>query len=149
MKKKPVMPPTYLFIAIVIMVALHFSFPAAIIIRIPWNLVGMIPLAAGVILNLVADKDFKQHRTTVKPFEESTVLLTSGVYRLSRNPMYLGFELILIGVALLLGSLTPLAVVLLFPLLMEARFIRAEERMLDRQFGRSWSAYQEEVRRWI
>ena len=149
MKKKPVMPPTYLFIAIVIMVALHFSFPAAIIIRIPWNLVGMIPLAAGVILNLVADKDFKQHRTTVKPFEESTVLLTSGVYRLSRNPMYLGFELILIGVALLLGSLTPLAVVLLFPLLMEARFIRAEERMLARQFGRSWSAYQEEVRRWI
>ena len=149
MKNKPVMPPTYLFIAIVIMVALHFILPAAIIIRTPWHMTGIIPLVTGLILNLVADRDFKKHRTTVKPFEESTALITAGVYRLSRNPMYLGFELILIGVALFLGSLTPFAVVILFPLLMEARFIRAEEQMLAQQFGRSWLAYKEEVRRWI
>jgi protein-S-isoprenylcysteine O-methyltransferase Ste14 len=149
MKNKPILPPTYLLIAIVIMVALHFIFPAAIIIRMPWNLLGVIPLAAGVILNLVADRDFKKHQTTVKPFEEATVLITTGVYRLSRNPMYLGFELILIGVALLLGSLTPLAVVILFPILMEALFIRVEEQMLTQQFGPSWLAYQKEVRRWI
>ena len=149
MKNKPVMPPTYLLISIVIMVVLHFLVPAAIIIRIPWSFGGVIPLAAGVILNLVADRDFKKRRTTVKPFEESTALITTGVYRLSRNPMYLGFELILIGVALLLGSLTPYAVVILFPLLIEARFIRAEEQMLARLFGQSWSAYQKEVRRWI
>ena len=149
MKNKPVLPPTYLLIAIVIMVALHFIFPTVIIIRMPWNLLGVIPLAVGVILNLIADRDFKKHRTTVKPFEESTVLITTGVYQLSRNPMYLGFELILIGVALLLGSLTPLAVVILFPILMESLFIRAEEQMLARQFGPSWLTYQEEVRRWI
>jgi len=149
MKNKPVMPPTYLFIAIVIMVALHFILPAAIIIRTPWHMTGIIPLVTGLILNLVADRDFKKHRTTVKPFEESTALITAGVYRLSRNPMYLGFELILIGVALFLGSLTPFAVVILFPLLMEALFIRAEEQMLAQQFGRSWLAYKEEVRRWI
>jgi protein-S-isoprenylcysteine O-methyltransferase Ste14 len=149
MKNKPILPPTYLFIAIVIMAALHFVFPAAIIIRTPWNLLGVIPLVAGVILNLVADRDFKKHRTTVKPFEEATVLITTGVYWLSRNPMYLGFELILIGVALLLGSLTPFAVVIIFPILMEALFIRAEEQMLARQFGPSWLAYQKKVRRWI
>ncbi len=149
MKNKPVMPPTYLFIAIVIMVALHFILPVATIGQTLWKLVGIVPLAAGLILNLVADRDFKKHRTTVKPFEESTALITAGVYRLSRNPMYLGFELILIGVALFLGSLTPFAVVILFPLLMEALFIRAEEQMLAQQFGRSWLAYKEEVRRWI
>jgi protein-S-isoprenylcysteine O-methyltransferase Ste14 len=149
MKNKPILPPTYLLIAIVVMVALHFLFPAAIIIRMPWSFVGVIPLAAGVILNLVADRDFKKRQTTVKPFEKSTVLITTGVYRLSRNPMYLGFELILIGLALLLGSLTPLAVVILFPALMESVFIRAEEQMLARQFGQRWIEYNEEVRRWI
>lgn len=149
MKNKPILPPNYLLVAIVVMVALHFIGPGPIIIQTPWNLAGVVPLAAGVILNLAADRDFKKHRTTVKPFEESTALVTTGVYRLSRNPMYLGFELILIGVALLLGSLTPLAVVILFPLLMEAFFIKAEEQMLARQFGQSWVAYTNQVRRWI
>jgi protein-S-isoprenylcysteine O-methyltransferase Ste14 len=149
MKNKPIFPPTYLFVAIVIMMGLHLIFPVATIIPAPWNITGIIPLAAGVILNLEADREFKKHRTTVKPFEESTALITTGVYRLSRNPMYLGFELILIGVALLLGSVTPLAVVLLFPLLLETRFIRAEEQMLAQQFGQHWLAYKEQVRRWI
>jgi protein-S-isoprenylcysteine O-methyltransferase Ste14 len=149
MKNNAVMPPTYLFIAVVIMMGLHLIFPVATIIPAPWNITGIIPLAAGVILNLVADRDFKKHRTTVKPFEESAVVITTGLYRLSRNPMYLGFELILIGVALFLGSLTPFLVVILFPLLMEALFIRAEEEMLAQQFGQHWLAYKEQVRRWI
>lgn len=48
-----------------------------------------------------------QAGTTVKPFQESTALITDGVFRLSRNPMYLGFVLVLTGIATLLGSLTP------------------------------------------
>jgi protein-S-isoprenylcysteine O-methyltransferase Ste14 len=63
--------------------------------------------------------------------------------------MYLGFELILIGVALFLGSLTPVILPILFPILMESRFIRPEEQMLAQQFGETWSEYKRQVRRWI
>jgi protein-S-isoprenylcysteine O-methyltransferase Ste14 len=149
MKDKPVLPPTYLLLALVMMLALHFLFPLAIAIKTPWLIVGTIPLAIGLILNLVADREFKKHQTTVKPFEESTTLITTGVYRISRNPMYLGFVLILSGVALFLGSLTPFAVVLFFPGLMEVVFIRPEEAMLEQQFGETWLAYKQQVRRWI
>lgn len=67
----------------------------------------MFPLIFGVALNISADRMFEQHKTTVKPFEESTALVTDGVFRFSRNPMYLGMVLILSGVVLLAGSTTP------------------------------------------
>ena len=149
MKNKPILPPTYLFLAIVIMLALHFLCPVAIAIKVAWNIVGLIPLTSGLILNLVADRAFKQQQTTVKPFEMSKALITTGAYRLSRNPMYLGFELILFGIAVFLGSLTPFAVVLVFPVLMEVVFIKREEVMLKQQFGVTWLAYQQKVRRWL
>jgi protein-S-isoprenylcysteine O-methyltransferase Ste14 len=63
--------------------------------------------------------------------------------------MCLGFVLILLGLALLAGSLSPFAVVIVFPLLMERLFIRVEERMLEEQFGRQWREYRATVRRWI
>ena len=63
----------------------------------------MVPLALGIALNLAADNSFKRYKTTVKPVENSTVLITAGVFRLSRHPMYLGFVLILVGITLLMG----------------------------------------------
>ena len=103
MKTKQILPPTYVLIALVVMLVLHFIFPGIKLIALPWNLLGLIPLVIGVALNLIADSAFRKAGTTVKPFQESTTLLTDGVYRISRHPMYLGFVLILIGVAILLG----------------------------------------------
>ena len=73
----------------------------------------MAPFTAGIVLNIVADRAFKQRKTTVKPFQESASLVTSGVYRLSRHPMYLGFVLILLSMAIFAGSLTPMLVTLI------------------------------------
>jgi len=149
MKSKGVLPPTYLFVAIVAMVALHFLLPGRHVIGFPWNLFGVVPVAAGLAMNLVADRAFKKHVTTVKPFEESATLITGGVFRISRHPMYLGFMLILAGIAVFMGSLTPYAVVVVFAVLMEVVFIRVEERMLEQKFGEAWLAYKAKVRRWI
>jgi protein-S-isoprenylcysteine O-methyltransferase Ste14 len=85
----------------------------------------------------------------VKPFEESTTLVTNGVFRLSRNPMYLGFVLLLAGLVMLLGSTTPWFVVIIFPIVMEMRFVRAEEAMLEARFGDSWLQYKRSVRKWL
>jgi protein-S-isoprenylcysteine O-methyltransferase Ste14 len=149
MKGKKVLPPTYLLVSIVIMLALHFLLPVPKIIPMPWNVLGIVPLACGIALNLAADKAFREVGTTVKPFEESKALLTSGVFRISRNPMYLGYELILIGIAIMLRSLTPYVVIPVFVVLMNRVFIRVEEQMLGKKFGPGWSEYGEKVRRWI
>lgn len=149
MKSKNILPPTYLFVAIVMMVILHFLFPLANIFPFPWNLLGLIPFVAGCVLNAFADRAFKQADTTVKPFQESTTLITDGVFRLTRHPMYVGFVLILLGIAIFVGSLTPYVVVVVFPILMEIVFSRIEERMLAETFGEKWVEYKKTVRRWI
>lgn len=103
----------------------------------------------GVSLNLIADIAFKKDQTTVKPFEASTSLVVTGVFQISRHPMYLGMVLILLGIAILMGTLTPLVVVAVFGILMELVFVRTEERMLEEQFGATWLAYKTKVRKWV
>jgi protein-S-isoprenylcysteine O-methyltransferase Ste14 len=149
MKRKPVLPPTYLLGAIIMMVAFHFVLPVARIIPFPWQLIGALPLALGAALNIIADKAFRDAKTTVKPFQESAALVTDGVYRISRHPMYLGFVLILLGLAILLGSLTPFFIVAIFAVVMDRVFIVVEERMLAEKFGRVWLDYKAKVRRWM
>jgi protein-S-isoprenylcysteine O-methyltransferase Ste14 len=149
MKNKTILPPTYLFAAIVLMVVLHFLFPGAKIIAFPWNLLGIIPAALGIGMNLITDKAFKKVGTTVKPYKESTTLITNGMFRVSRHPMYLGFVLILIGIAVFMGSVTPYAVIIVLAILLDVIFIRAEERLLEGTFGEAWVEYKQRVRRWV
>jgi protein-S-isoprenylcysteine O-methyltransferase Ste14 len=149
MKTRKVLPPTYLLFAVVIILMVHFVFPVMTIISLPWNLCGIIPVAFGIAINIMADDAFRRAQTTVKPFETSTSLVTSGVYRISRHPMYLGFVLILVGVAIVLGSLTPFVAIPIFAILMDMVFIQVEERMLEQEFGQVWLEYKHKVRRWI
>jgi len=149
MKTKPILPPTYLLIAMILMAILHFTFPGAIVIPQPWNLAGVIPIALGITINLIADKRFHEANTTVKPFEESSKLVADGVFRISRNPMYLGFVFILTGIAILLGSLSPFVILILFWIAMEKVFIETEEKMLAVRFGSQWTEYKTSVGRWL
>ena len=146
---KKILPITYFLGFIVLAVLLHFLLPLRQFLAFPWRLLGLVPLVIGIVLNLLADQTFKKHKTTVKPFEESKALVTGGVFRISRNPMYLGMTLILLGVALILGSATPFVVVLLFPVLLDRIFIVPEERMLENTFGDQFRLYRNRVRRWI
>jgi protein-S-isoprenylcysteine O-methyltransferase Ste14 len=149
MKAKAILPPTYLLVALILMALLHLAIPVVKFVPAPWNLLGILPVAGGIALNLLADRDFHRAETTVKPFETSSALVTTGVFRITRNPMYLGYVLILIGVGLLLRSLMPLVVIPVFGFLMAWIFIRAEEEMLQETFGPAWDAYAKQVRRWI
>lgn len=149
MKTKRVLPPVYFFISIVAMALLNFFGPVYGFARYPWNLLGLVPLGIGIALNLIADAAFKKEQTTVKPFEISTALITTGVFGISRNPMYLGMVLILIGIAILMGSLPPLIVIVFFTALMELVFVKTEEKMLEQHFGLTWTEYQSKVRKWI
>jgi protein-S-isoprenylcysteine O-methyltransferase Ste14 len=113
----------------------------------PWNLFGLLPLGFGLVVTLSADRAFQRVGTTVHPYKEPSQLIAHGAFRYSRNPMYLGFVLILLGMAVLLSSLSPFAVVLGFALAMDIVFIRVEERILAAMFGEDWARYQRRVRK--
>lgn len=149
MPNRKLLQPTYLYAAIGVMLILHLLLPGPRLLTVPLIFAGLLPLVAGVAINLLADRAFTQHHTTVRPFAESSALVTSGVFRRSRNPMYLGFVLGLVGIALLLGSLTPWIVVVLFPFVIHRQFIRFEERMLLDRFGPAYRDYRARTRRWL
>lgn len=149
MKSTKIMPPTWMSIAIITMLILNFVFPMASVVPPLWNLMGLVFMSSGVILNLIADKAFHQVDTTVKPFRESSSLVTRGVFQISRNPMYLGMVLVLAGIAILLRSFSPYLVIIAFVILIDRTYVRVEEYMLAKKFGAAWDRYKSKTRRWL
>ncbi len=139
----------YLLIVIIVAIVLDFVLPVTTVIPSPWTLLGLIPLIAGILINLNADGAFRRAKTAVCPFEASSVLVQDGPYRFSRNPMYLGFVLMLLGASILMGSLTPFLTVLVFAVLIDRMFINMEEQKLSHAFGSAWEKYKSHTRRWV
>ena len=144
----PFKPPALLLLLLVSMAGAHFVVPLALLLSFPWSLTGALLVAAGIALNIVADQLFKGYGS-VSACRGPDVLVTDGPYGLSRNPMYLGFAFILFGVALMLGSLSPLLLAASFIPLTNRLFIRHEESELEWLEGDAWAVYTTEVRRWL
>lgn len=144
-----ILPPVYFLIAIILAVAVHFLMPAGHLLPFPWRLVGLPLLLLGIILNVLADRSLKRHKTAVQPFVPSRILVTEGAFRLSRHPMYLGMILMIAGIAFLLGSVTPWLIVVMLAILLNTRFIKIEESMLETTFGEAYGAYKKRVRMWL
>jgi protein-S-isoprenylcysteine O-methyltransferase Ste14 len=104
----------------------------------------------GVVVSLLGVFSFQRARTTVNPMkpETSSLLVVSGIYRRTRNPMYLGFLFILLGWAAFLSNALAFAPLPAFVLYMNRFQIRPEERALESRFGREFLDYQGRVRRW-
>lgn len=144
----PFKPPTLLLILLILMPTAHLVLPITLLLPFPWNLVGVGLMIAGIALNIIADQLFKGYGS-ISACRGPDVLVTGGPYALSRNPMYLGFALILVGVAVLLGSLSPLLIAASFFPLTNRLFIRSEEAELAWLEGDEWQAYAANVRRWL
>ena len=142
-------PPVLLLIAVVLMVALHYVLPVARWLAWPWRALGALPIAMALLVGFWGAVQFRRHDTTIIPFEQSTALIAKGPYRYSRNPLYISMTLILVGLWILLGSLSPVVVVPLFVWWISTRFIANEERHLEAQFGRTYLEYKTKVRRWL
>lgn len=144
-----VLPPVYLLVALLLMAGLHVAFPVRQVIRFPYRYSGLLFVLGGILLVLWAARLFGQAGTTIKPFQEPSALVVRGPYRFTRNPMYVGMVGVLVGIALLLGSLSPWIIIPLFVMLIDTRVIRAEEAALDRMFGARYRTYKARVRRWV
>ncbi len=116
-----------------------------------WNAVGWGCVVLGVSLDGYAIASFLRSNTTVDPTrpDRASTLIVSGVYRVSRNPMYLGLALSLVGWTLLIGSPIFLPLVWLFTRVLDLVQIAPEETALRARFGESYDAYSRRVNRWI
>ena len=124
--------------------AFGFSFPAR-------SLFAMAVVSAGAAIAGIGIVSFRRAKTTVNPMkpDSSSALVVSGIYRLTRNPMYLGFWLILFGWAIFLSNLLAFLLLPVFIWYMNRFQIEPEEQALTSLFGQAFLSYRSRVRRWI
>src|SRR5262245_38772998 len=142
-------PPVILLLAIIAMFVLHPLLPIACLLTGPIRFLGAVPIAAGLALNVWGSRLFEKRQTTIKPTGHSSKLVIEGAFLRTRNPMYLGMTLILIGIALGMGTLSPWFVIPIFVAVIQTAFIRMEEHKMENEFGAEYIAYKQKVRRWI
>jgi len=121
-------------------------------LTIEWRIgVGLAVLLVGVVICLAGVLSFHHARTTVNPLkpETASALVSSGIYRYTRNPMYLGFATVLVAWSIFLAWPPALLGVLGFVLYMNRFQIAPEERALTKLFGDDFAQYCNRVRRWI
>jgi protein-S-isoprenylcysteine O-methyltransferase Ste14 len=144
-----ILPPVWFLLSVITMIGLDRFFPVRELFNPSIKYIGILPIILGISIVLYCAYIFRQKGTTIKPFEESTSLLTDGLFRYSRNPIYSSMVVALLGIWLVLGSLTPLMVIPIFLWLIQEKFIKQEELMLEDKFGQEYKSYQNKVRRWI
>lgn len=110
---------------------------------------GIAAILFGIIMAAISAGVFVKVDTGIEPFDEAKVLVTSGFYRFTRNPMYIGMFLILLGAGYMLGSVSALSPIPVFFLIIRNNFVLGEERFCEAAFGQQYLDYKTKVRRWV
>ncbi|MGR3343442.1 MAG: methyltransferase family protein [Paracoccaceae bacterium] len=142
-------PPVIFGAALLLGLALTFAYPVPMLPLTAQLSIGLIVIAAGVILIRNSMKAIDLADTTYDPFSASTALVTTGIYRFTRNPGYLGLTLIQIGLALMIDSFWIVLTGLVAVLVTTKFVIKLEEKKLERSFGQEYEDYLRKVRRWL
>lgn len=146
----PLLPPTLLMIFIALMVLLTASGESQFYIPSPYVFLGLVPIFLGFYLAAISSQLFERMQANVQTFGRPSALVTHGIFQYSRNPMYLGFVIALIGFAILFGaSLEHGLLVALFWLITDRWYIQVEEKAMLEAFGEPYLNYKRSVRRWI
>lgn len=112
-------------------------------------IMGSLLVVAGLILNIAGFVTQRRAGTDPIPFHPTTRIVSHGLYRFSRNPMYVGFGLWTFGIALLVNSVWMLLAAPIGLVLTDRFVIAKEERYLERKFGEEYLSYKRRVRRWL
>ncbi len=151
MRPRPtrLVPPVYFAIALCLIVLVERFVPD--VMRLPEfaRVLGWTSMGAGLVLFVTTVAAFHHSGTPLKPFKGPGTLMTGGMFRVSRNPIYLGMTLMLLGVGLRGGEALPLVVPFVFAAIIEKRFILSEEEFLTDHFGDAYRSYRSRVRRWL
>jgi protein-S-isoprenylcysteine O-methyltransferase Ste14 len=142
-------PPRIAIALLTIAVVIHVLFPAESSYQYSSIYLSGALVSAGFTVMMLAWWQFKQRKVAICPTASTDYLITDGIYRLTRNPMYLGMVTMLGGVAVFFGTLPFYAVTIVYFVLMDRWFCLYEEEKLVVTFGRDYDSYRSNVRRWI
>ena len=144
-----VKPPRIAFALVAIAAVAAWLLPAQPKLFNAPLIVAMVLAAAGFLVMMAGWWQFRDREVLICPTEPTRVLITDGVYRFTRNPMYLGMLLMLVGLATWAGDLSFYIAAALFFLVMDRVFCPYEEEKLHRSFGSAYLDYRLRVRRWL
>ena len=134
-----------------VMWVISLSTKSIIIPDVTRLVLSLVLVALGFIVSLSGVASFRVAKTTVNPLSpsESTSLVTTGVYKFSRNPMYVAMASILVGIVFFFGNIASFLSVVLFCWIITQFQIKPEEKVLTEMFGQSFLDYSQRTRRWI
>lgn len=149
--KNKIPPPILTVLAIAAIWAIAKFSPFTKVVFPYQNLVAYAVAAIGIIILVNAGILFKSKKTTVNPFapQKTSAIVGTGIYKLSRNPMYLGMLLVIIAAGIWSGAILSLAPILIFFIYITRSQILPEEKALEEKFGQAYLDYKSRVRRWI
>ena len=145
-------PPTLFVVGFLTAVALDrwvLSLRLGGVSRTALLIAGWVLIGAGMLVLLWALLTFARARTAILPSRPARMIVATGPFRYSRNPMYVGFSAVYIGLSLLMSMAWPLLLLPLVLLSLYALVIRREEYYLGHAFGDEYGAYRSRVRRWL
>ena len=145
----PIPPPLYYGAAFAGGMILHGAVPLEVPGRPVTALAGGALLIVGLVVDVAGVAAVIGHRTTIVPHRPVSKLITTGIYRFSRNPMYTGLAIMVAGGALLAGSGWPLLLLPFALLAVHQLAIRPEETYLGERYGSIYTDYRRRVRRWL
>lgn len=128
---------------------INFIFPLPIWSGFWIRLIGIVPLIVGAWLFVSARAAFRRHRTALMVWTPSTELVQDGPYRFTRNPIYLAFTTMYLGLSFIFDSAYILVMLVIVVILFDRTQIPREELYLQEKFGEEFSRYRAKVRRWI
>lgn len=142
-------PPAFYVAGFLAGIALELVFPIDALPVALAIVAGVLGAMLWMALDGRAMLHFRRAGTGMAPTKPTTALVTSGPYRVTRNPMYLGMAFLYIGLALALGIVWALAVLPAVLLIVDRLVIVREERDLEARFGEQYREYRKRVRRWL
>jgi protein-S-isoprenylcysteine O-methyltransferase Ste14 len=110
---------------------------------------GGVLVGGGIVVVVLAAIEFRKHDTSIVPHQEPAALIQTGIYKRSRNPIYLADVLILAGLCLRWDAVLSLVLVPILAYVLERRFIIPEENRLRRIFRADFARYAQKTRRWV
>jgi len=142
-------PPLAYLVALVIGAVIDRFIPIRVL---PASLTGWLGGALvllAIFLNVLAFREFGKAKTTIRPDQPASVLVTTGIYRYSRNPNYISLSMLFFGIGVWLNNVWMVALFVLVLVWIGSRVVAAEEQYLIRRFGQTYLDYQAKVRRWL
>lgn len=147
---KWLIPPILVAFCLLLISALSHSLPIDNIFSVKHApLIGAPLIILGLSLILITAYNFKKAKTNIHTFHNPNKLVTSGLFKISRNPIYLGFMLILIGATFLFNAISTFIGPAIFFFCANFWYIPFEEKAAEDAFGQDYLAYKNKVRRWI